>query len=154
MPRNGALACQERAANVTQRLPEHHAGVLANALAAAERTQVDKEHDNGNSDALLSPVSGVSSVLMHKFGGAHLFAVQQGALVRSSNHAARSGTNVQLEERVQAEEQDVSDVAAEVERVWTYAGVEAGGWEAEWARFEEEEKRWAQIADGIENEGS
>lgn len=55
---------------------------------------------------------------------------------------------------MRAEEQDVSDVAAEVERVWTYAGVEAGGWEAEWARFEEEEKRWAQIADGIENERS
>ena len=70
--------------------------MLTTALAAAERTQVDKEHDNDNNDALLSPVSGVSSVLMHKFGGAHLFAVQQGALVRSSNHAARSTQRQEL----------------------------------------------------------
>ena len=48
----------------------HCAGVLATALAAIERTQVDEEHDGGDGDALLSLVSSTSETLGHKFNGA------------------------------------------------------------------------------------
>ncbi|KAH9023077.1 Up-regulated during septation-domain-containing protein [Lactarius pseudohatsudake] len=72
---------QERAANVDRRLLEHRAGVLAMALAAAERTQAGEEHDDG--EGPLSPMSSVSGAgaLAPKFDGAHLFAGNAGAVV-------------------------------------------------------------------------
>jgi NADH dehydrogenase [ubiquinone] 1 alpha subcomplex assembly factor 7 len=69
-----------------------------------------------------------------------------------SSSARGSDTAVRLEERVRALERELSDVAAEAERVRTEAEVEAEAWAAERARFEQEEKRWAQVADGIESE--
>ena len=49
---------------------EHCAGVLATALAAIERTQVNEEHYGGDGDAPLGLVSGASGALGYKFNGA------------------------------------------------------------------------------------
>jgi hypothetical protein len=62
--------------------------------------------------------------------------------------ARGSDTTVQLEEHVLGLERELSDVAAEVEPV--RAGADSQ--KAEHARFEQEETRWVQVADGIKNE--
>lgn len=58
----------------------------------------------------------------------------------------------QLEERVRPLECEPSDVVAQAERVRTEARLGAGAQAAECARFEQEEKRWAQVTDGIKSE--
>ena len=74
--------------------------MLAASLAAAERTQAgDEDHDNGDVDGLLSPVSSVSGgTLAPKFDGAHLFAGHEGALVPAKKQQPRSAQRKELEE--------------------------------------------------------
>ena len=55
---------------------------------------------------------------------------------------------MRLEERVRAPELEPSDLAAHAERVRTEAGSEDEGC----ARFEQEEQRWAQVANAINSE--
>jgi hypothetical protein len=73
------------------------------ALAAAERTQADEEHDNG--EGPLSPTSSAGSpgVLTHKFDGAHLFAGHEGAVVPSKRGAQRKDLE-ELQARLDASE--------------------------------------------------
>ena len=112
---------QERAANVGRRLLEHRAGVLAMALAAAERTQAGEEHDNG--EGPLSPISSVGSPggLTHKFDGAHLFAGHEGAVVPSKRGAQRKeleGLQARLdasEARARQRELELADARATAE---------------------------------------
>ena len=78
---NGALACPRTCCKHQPATTRTLAGVLATALAAIERTQVDEEHDGGDVDALLSPVSNLYRRLVHKFNDAHLFAGHEGAPV-------------------------------------------------------------------------
>ena len=69
-----------------------------------------------------------------------------------TSSAWRSNTFVRLEERLQALEREPSDVAAHAERVRTEAVLEAEAWAAACGSPEQEEKRWAQVADGISSE--
>ena len=54
-------------------------GVLATALATAERMHAGEEHDDGLSLLRVSSVSGAA--VAHKFDAAHLFADHEGSLV-------------------------------------------------------------------------
>ncbi|KAI9431299.1 Up-regulated during septation-domain-containing protein [Lactarius indigo] len=108
---------QERAANVDRRLLEHRAGVLAMALAAAERTQAGEEHDEG--EGPLSPMSSVSGAgtLAPKFDGAHLFAGHEGAVVpeKLQLRAAQRKELEELEARLDASEARARQREAELE---------------------------------------
>ena len=109
---------QERAANVSRRLLEHRAGILATALEAAERTQADEEQDN-NIDGPLSPVSTGSGAgaLAQKFDGAHLFAGHEGA-VMPARLQARGAQRKELEDlqaRLDASEDRARRREAELE---------------------------------------
>ncbi|KAH9055308.1 Up-regulated during septation-domain-containing protein [Lactarius vividus] len=108
---------QERAANVDRRLLEHRAGVLAMALAAAERAQAAEEHDDG--DGPLSPMSSVSGAgaLAPKFDGAHLFAGNAGAVVpgKQQPHGAQRKELEELEARLDASEARARQREAELE---------------------------------------
>lgn len=116
---------QERAANVGRRLLEHRAGVLATALAAAERTQAGEGHD-GDGEDLLRPMSGMgdAGALAPKFDGAHLFAGHEGALV-PARQQPRDAQRRELEElqarldaseaRAQEREAELEDAQAELE---------------------------------------
>ena len=104
---------QERAANVNRRLLEHRAGVLAMALAAAERAQADEEHENGSGP--LSPTSSVGSpALAPKFDGAHLFAGHAGAVVPFKRGAQRKELE-ELQARLDASETRARRREAELE---------------------------------------
>ncbi|KAH9022188.1 Up-regulated during septation-domain-containing protein [Lactarius hengduanensis] len=106
---------QERAANVDRRLLEHRAGVLAMALAAAERTQAGEEHDDG--EGPLSPMSSVSGAgaLAPKFDGAHLFAGNAGAVVPGKTRGAQRKELEELEARLDASEARARQREAELE---------------------------------------
>ncbi|KAH9009841.1 Up-regulated during septation-domain-containing protein [Lactarius deliciosus] len=108
---------QERAANVDRRLLEHRAGVLAMALAAAERTQTGEERDDG--DGPLSPMSSVSGAgaLAPKFDGAHLFAGNAGAVVpgKQQSRGAQRKELEELEARLDASEARARQREAELE---------------------------------------
>ena len=69
-----------------------------------------------------------------------------------TSSAWRSNTFVRLEEHLQALEREPSDVAAHAERVRTEAGLEAEAWAAACGSPEQEETRWAQVADAINGE--
>ena len=69
-----------------------------------------------------------------------------------TSSAWRSNTIVRLEERLQALEREPSDVAAHAERVRTEVGLEAEAWAAACGSPEQEETRWAQVADAINGE--
>ncbi|KAF8267438.1 Up-regulated during septation-domain-containing protein, partial [Lactarius quietus] len=110
---------QERAANVSRRLLEHRAGVLAAALAAAERTQAGEEQQDNVVDGPLSPASTGSGAgaLAQKFDGAHLFAGHEGAVVPAKQQprgAQRKGLE-ELQARLDASEARTREREAELE---------------------------------------
>ena len=109
---------QEHAANVSWQLLKHRAGVLATALEATERTQVDKEQQD-NIDGPLSPVSTRSGAgaLAHKFDGVHLFAGHEGAVVptRLQTRGAQQKELEDLQARLDASKDRARRREAELE---------------------------------------
>ena len=109
---------QEHAANVSWQLLKHRAGVLATALEATERTQVDKEQQD-NIDGPLSPVSTRSGAgaLAHKFDGVHLFTGHEGAVVptRLQTRGAQQKELEDLQARLDASKDRARRREAELE---------------------------------------
>ena len=149
---------QERAANVSRRLLEHRAGVLASALEAAERTQAGDDQDTVIEDPL-SPISSMSGggALAPKFDGAHLFAGHEGAVV-PSRQQPRSAQRKELEElqarldaseaRARRREDELAAAEAELEDSRTAADARAAlesKLELEHASLEQERKRTAEL---------
>ena len=144
------------------------------ALAAAERAQADEEHENGSGP--LSPTSSVGSpALAPKFDGAHLNAGHAGAVVPFKRGAQRKELE-ELQARL-----DTSEATHGVERrssrtrgqplrrssrtpalqqrlprtLLTHmrtSPTHMRPWEAERARFEQQETRRAQLVDDMEDE--
>ena len=103
--------------------------MLVTVLAAAEDTELVKEHDNVDGEHSLFADHEGALVSKHEHDCTPQSKNNANALRNSSWKSSRSprgsDTTLRLEERVRALEREQSDVAARAERVRTEAEVEA-----------------------------